>query len=186
MDRRQLIKILGFGSVTLLLPSNVWAQTFGPGDTVSLKCLGLAPGRRRFLDGRTHDGTVGLAPDVTRNFSGTKWKVYGAGKGAIALQCLGALDGPRWLDGNTAIGSANLVWHTKKPYTGTRWRVVRADNKNPNIVFLQCLGHLDGPRWLDGRTQDGSVGLASKTEPPFTGTKWEITRYPTCIDEPCA
>jgi hypothetical protein len=39
---------------------------------------------------------------------------------------------------------------------------------------LKCLGDIDGPRWLDGRTADGTVGVAPTTEPPFTGTKWEV------------
>lgn len=189
MNRRQLIQIMGFGLLTLAFPANIRAlvpaQVLEPGAIVSLKCLGLAPGSRRFLDGRTHDGTVGLAPRLTKPFSGTKWKVFAGGNGTIALKCLGAIDGPRWLDGNTAIGAAGLVPHPNKPFTGTRWRVIQADNKNPNVVFLQCRGHIDGPRWLDGRTQDGSVGLAPNTEPPFTGTKWEVARYPVCIDEPC-
>jgi hypothetical protein len=37
-----------------------------------------------------------------------------------------------------------------------------------------------GPRWLDGRTADGTVGVAATTEPPFTGTKWEVVP----IDQP--
>jgi hypothetical protein len=59
-------------------------------------------------------------------------------------------------------------------YTGTRWQVVQMDDSNPNIVALKCLGDIEGPRWLDGRTANGTVGLASTTEPPFTGTKWEV------------
>ena len=32
------------------------------------------------------------------------------------------------------------------------------------IVRLICLGNVEGPRFLDGRTGDGSVGLASNTD----------------------
>jgi hypothetical protein len=35
-----------------------------------------------------------------------------------------------------------------------------------------------GERFLDGRTQNGSVGLAASTEPPFTGTRWEVSPQP--------
>jgi hypothetical protein len=186
MNRRQVIQIMGYGLLTLAFPLRLSAQTISPGDTVSFKCLGLLPGPRRYLDGRTHDSTVGLAPDLTRNFSGTQWKIYSAGKDAIALKCLGAIAGPaRWLDGNTAMGTVGLAPHTNMPYSGTRWRMVRADKKNPNIVSLQCLGHLDGPRWLDGRTNDSTVWLAPNTQPPYTGTRWEVTRFPVCIDDPC-
>src|SRR5215213_7680996 len=34
-----------------------------------------------------------------------------------------------------------------------------------------------GPRWLDGRTQNGTVGLAPTRSAPFTGTRWEIARW---------
>jgi hypothetical protein len=157
------------------------AQVLAPGNNISLRCLGNLPGSR-YLDGRTGDGTVGLAPSLTPNYSGTKWRVYRAGEG-VALFCLGNFQGPRWLDGRTADGTVALAPGTKKPYTGTRWQVVQIDSNNPNIVALRCLGDIEGPRWLDGRTANGSVGLASTTAPPFTGTKWEVRRYPVTIDE---
>jgi len=73
---------------------------------------------------------------------------------------------------------------TKLQHFRTRWQVVQVDDNNPNIVALKCLGDIEGPRWLDGRTADGTVGLASTTEPPFTGTKWEVRPYPVPIDQP--
>ncbi len=43
----------------------------------------------------------------------------------------------------------------------------------PNdIVVLRCEGHIEGNRWLDGRTVEGAVGLAGSTEAPLTGTWW--------------
>jgi hypothetical protein len=36
------------------------------------------------------------------------------------------------------------------------------------------LGNIEGPRFLDGRTGGGSVGLAARTDGPFTGTHWEV------------
>jgi hypothetical protein len=33
-------------------------------------------------------------------------------------------------------------------------------------------------RFLDGRTATGDVGLAPNTDPPFTGTVWDIGRVP--------
>jgi hypothetical protein len=44
------------------------------------------------------------------------------------------------------------------------------------------MGELQGPRWLDGRTGNGTVGLAPNTNPPFTGTRWEVRLYPVRID----
>ncbi|MBO3459871.1 hypothetical protein G7B40_030295 [Aetokthonos hydrillicola Thurmond2011] len=43
------------------------------------------------------------------------------------------------------------------------------------VVTLKCLGDVEGPRFLDGRTREGSVGLAPGTDGVFTGTRWEMT-----------
>jgi hypothetical protein len=181
MRCRQLLQCLACASLVLSLPGHLDAQVLAPGNNVSLRCLGNIPGPR-YLDGRTADGTVGLAPDLTARYSGTKWRVYRAGDGVVALFCLGTTQGPRWLDGRTADGTVGLAPGTKKPYTGTRWQVVQLDSGNPNIVALKCLGDINGPRWLDGRTANGSVGLASTTQPPFTGTRWEVRLYPVSFD----
>ena len=44
------------------------------------------------------------------------------------------------------------------------------------VVYLNCLGTGggDGPRFLDGRPPDGTVGLAPATTGGFTGTRWLI------------
>lgn len=152
------------------------------GNNVSLRSLGDQPGPR-FLDGRTHDGSVGLAPEREPPFTGTKWRVFRAGEGVVALKCLGDIDGPRWLDGHTHDGNVGLAPNPKPPFTGARWKVVPADNNNPDIVFLQCLGTIEGPRMLDGRTHNGSVGLAPTTNAPFTGTRWEVLAVPVLFDD---
>ena len=59
----------------------------------------------RYLDGRTANGTVGLAPNLSPKFPGTKWRVVRAGEGVVALKCLGDIEGSRWLDGRTADGT---------------------------------------------------------------------------------
>ena len=151
------------------------------GNKVSLRSLGDKPGPR-FLDGRTHDGTVGLAPERREPFTGTKWQVVRAGEGIVALKCLGRIEGPRWLDGRTHDGTVGLAPTTDPPFTGTRWKIVQVDNHNPDIVELQCLGAIEGPRWLDGRTHNGTAGLAPTTDAPFTGTRWEVQAYPVMID----
>jgi hypothetical protein len=98
------------------------------------------------------------------------------------LKCMGSAPGNRWLDGRTAGGTVGLAPTNQKPYTGTRWQVVPLDNNNPDIGGLKCMGNIEGPRWLDGRTGNGTVGLAKTTDPPFTGTKWEVKMYPVNID----
>ena len=138
------------------------------GDTVHLVCLGNIPGPT-FLDGRTGDGSVGLAPSTDDPFTGTRWRAVDDGAGHVELRCLGDVDGPRLLDGRTTDGSAGLAPNAEEPFSGTHWQVVPL---NGDAFALQCLGDLDGPRMLDGRTGDGSVGLAPETGDQFTGTHW--------------
>jgi hypothetical protein len=142
-----------------------------PGNNVLLQCLGHLPGPRYLV--RRMGGTVGLATDADGR---TTWRVIRATGGGVALRCLGISDSLPWLDGRTADGSVGLAPHTNYPFTGTRWQVISADANDPTIVALKCLGHLPGPRWLDGRTVNGTVGLASTTEPPFT--RWEVRARP--------
>jgi hypothetical protein len=165
--------ILAVISTALLCSTNLEAQVLRTGNHVSLKCLGNIPGPR-YLDGRTANGTVGLAPNTNPEFTGTRWRVVRVGDGVVELKCLGNIEGPRWLDGRTADGTVGLAPNTNRPFTGTRWQVIQAAYNNPNIVELKCLGDIEGPRWLNGKTADGTVGVAPMTEPPFTGTKWEV------------
>jgi len=165
----------------LLIPSRSSAQLLRAGNHVALKCLGDI-NDPRWLDGKTANGKVELAPVLGPPYTGTKWLVARAGEGIVALKCEGTANGDRWLDGRTAGGTVGLAPNTEKQFSGTRWQIVRLDQNNPDIVALKCLGAIEGPRWLDGRTRDGSVGLAPRTDPPFTGTKWEIHAYPVAFD----
>ena len=93
-----------------------------------MKCLGDIEGPR-WLDGRTGDGTVGLAPDRSRPFTGTRWQAIQAGDNPsiVALRCLGDVEGPRWLNGKTADGTVDVAPTTEPPFTGTKWEVVPID-----------------------------------------------------------
>jgi hypothetical protein len=145
---------------------------FASGDKVNLICLGSIAGAR-YLDGRTVDGTVGLAPNGNFPFTGATWEVDGDGNGGFVLKCLGNIDGPRFLDGRTANATTGLAPATNPPFTGTHWQV----NQLGTAAFsLRCLGNIDGPRFLDGRTGNGTVGLAPSTDPAFSGTHWAIFR----------
>ena len=53
------------------------------------------------------------------------------------------------------------------------------------IVSFICLGELEGPRFLDGRLNDGSVGLAPHTDWPFSGTYWAVTRERNVVKFRC-
>jgi hypothetical protein len=181
MQRRDVLKSIVAGSITILLPARSFGAVLSHGNQISLSCLGDRPGPR-FLDGRTENGTIGLAPKLAAPFTGTKWRVIRNGQGDLWLQCRGHIEGPRWLDGRTHNGTVGLAPTNHKPYTGTRWKVVPLDDTNPNIIALQCLGDIKGSRWLDGRTHDGTVWLAPKMEAPFTGTRWQVALYPVPKD----
>jgi hypothetical protein len=43
------------------------------------------------------------------------------------------------------------------------------------MVTLECLSHLPGPRYLDGRVLEGKTGVAANTGPNFSGTWWAVT-----------
>jgi hypothetical protein len=133
---------------------------------VYLKCLGNVPGPR-YLDGRTADGTVGLAPNT--GFTGTKWNLQKLNDGTYIVQCLGNLPGPKFLDGRTGTGTVGLAT-TTAGFSGTRWQLLNLGNGE---YALECLGNVEGPRFLDGRTGNGSVGLAPESGGGFTGTKWQ-------------
>jgi len=84
---------------------------------VTIQCLGDAPGSK-FLDGRTGDGTVGLAPDS--GGSGTRWRLSDNG-GAVTLECLGDVPGSKFLDGRTGDGTVGLA--PDNGFSGTRWQM---------------------------------------------------------------
>ena len=89
---------------------------------------------------------------------------------ALSLQCLGSGAGPNqgtFLDGRTAPPnpSVGLATDTVEPFTGARWLALPIQGAPSNQIFLQCLGDIEGSRFLDGRTQNGTVGLAADTPP---------------------
>jgi hypothetical protein len=98
---------------------------------------------------------------------------------ALSLECIGTVignDPATILDGRTTSkpASVGLTTSTLEPSTGARWLALPVIGGPPNQFFLKCLGDIDGPRFLDGRTQDGTVGLAPTTKEPFTGTRWNV------------
>lgn len=117
------MQILAAISTDLFCSTRIGAQVIKPGHTVSLRCLGNISGPRH-LDGRTANGSVGLVPNLSPEFTETKWRVVRAGEGVVALKCLGDIDGPRWLDGRTADGTVGVAATTEPPFTGTTWELV--------------------------------------------------------------
>lgn len=143
--------------------------------TYFLKCLGDVEGPR-WLDGRTGDGTVGLAPNTDPPYTGTKWEVtFDEPASAYRLKCLGDVEGPRWLDGRTGDGTVGLAPNTDSPYTGTKWEVT--SDAAAEAYRFKCLGDVEGLRWLDGRTGDGTVGLVDNID--LSGTQWQVELIPS-------
>src|SRR5271157_3263018 len=91
------------------------------GAEIYLECQGSMPGPR-FLEGRTEDGTVGLAPETGGGFPGTRWMVLDGGRGTIVLECLGTVPGPRFLDGRAEDVFVGLAPETGGGFTGTKWK----------------------------------------------------------------
>ena len=93
----------------------------------------------------------------------------------ITLQCFGTVLGPGFqgfLDGHTQDATLGLAATTDPPFTGTRWQMRQVPSE---IFTLQCLGDAPGPGFqgfLDGHTQDATLGLAPSIGDPFTGTMW--------------
>ena len=122
MRRRSFVVNAVCVSACAFLPSNARAQALQPGLVVSLRCLGNIEGPR-WLNGRTREGAVDLAPNLGPPYTGARWQVADAGEGAIALRCLGHIEGPRWLNGRTRDGTVDLAPTLNPPYTGARWQI---------------------------------------------------------------
>ncbi|MBG1268939.1 hypothetical protein [Nostoc sp. WHI] len=105
--------------------------------TYTIRSLGTIPGAD-YLDGRTGNGTVGLAPTYTRGFTGARWQISS--------------------------------------------RVVRQRTYYYTYYTIRSCGTTPGADYLDGRTGNGTVGLAPTYTGGFTGARWSIT--PT--NESCA
>jgi hypothetical protein len=142
------------------------------GTIVLFECRGAIPGSR-WLDGRTGDGTVGLAPMPGAGFTGTLWRVHVPDEGdGIGLECCGHIPGNRWLqafiDGSIGLAPQYVG------YTGTRWRI---EDYGAGLVELHCMGDFEDPDepsgFLDGLTQSAAVRLAG--DESSSGSRWAMT-----------
>jgi hypothetical protein len=76
-------------------------------------------------------------------------------------------------------GGMKVVFNWSVTFNPMDWSNFFSPRLNGDaFVFIKCLGSVDGPRWLDGRTQSGSVGLASDISGGSTGTLWRCRRLP--------
>jgi hypothetical protein len=159
--------------VALASRAQAEATPFRTGDLVILECLGddAEKDGNRYLDGRTGDGTVGLAPKTRGRFTGTRWKIVKLDKGAFGFECQGDAEGGRWLDGRTKDGTVGLAPKTGGRFTGTRWK---RHDRGEGKIQLECLGAVEGPRWLDGVTGDATVRLTDDNT--LSGTFWKVKK----------
>ena len=139
------------------------------GSKFLLESLGTTPGSK-WLNGRTADGTVDLAPRYGEPFDGTVWEPHAVGPSMFTLRNLGDIEGARWLTCRTDTGAVTLSQTANAPPPATT--VWRAEVLDSGVVGLAC-GEA-GNSWLDGRTQTGGVDLAPSNTPPFTGARWRL------------
>ncbi len=118
-------------------------------------------GSYQYLDGRTVDGTVGLAPS-TEGFSGTKWELTylttESQKCLVTFKCLGDIDGPRYLAAKTTNRTVGLATQTDENFT-TTWRIKKESN-DVSILLERCTEpHKDTPflGYLNASSKDGTV-----------------------------
>ena len=188
LSRRQALGLLGgsLAGVSLLSAGLAdpakshhiyWHMPFADQDHITLACQGRDPGPR-FLDGRTQDGTVGLAPTTTGIFTGTRWRVVRVlgTQNHIWLECQGKEPGPRWLDGRTQNSSVGLAPSRGAPFTGTKWEVT---SYGGDEIALKCLGTIPGNTWLVGRRHNGTVELSTYVDTGSNGgTIWKVRILP--------
>lgn len=142
----------------------------------SLKCLGTIEGPR-FLNGITAEARVDLAPSVGGSFSGTIWEItYDEAASAYRFRCQGNIEGARFLNGLTAEARVDLAPSAGGEFSGTNWEAAPVPDAPPSTYRFKCLGTIEGPRWLDGRTADGTVGLVDNIE--LSGTQWQAEPVP--------
>lgn len=153
-------------------PEKTAAVKLENGDTVTFQCLGdnADKGVTRFLDGLTVQGLVALAPQVSREYSGTRWKVAKLDDGTLGFMCLGERNGVRWLTGRARDAAVGLTGKVGGEFVGTRWKLHDRDGK----VQLECQLGADGPRWLEGLTGTSTARLARDNKQP--GTYWKMTK----------
>jgi GH24 family phage-related lysozyme (muramidase) len=148
-----------------------------PPGIYSLRCLGTIEGPR-FLNGITAEARVDLAPSVGGNFSGTIWEVtYDEAASAYRFRCQGNVEGARFLNGVTAEARVDLAPSAGGEFSGTNWEAAPVPDAPPSIYRFRCLGTVEGPRWLDGRTGDATVALVNDIN--LSGTQWQVEPAPS-------
>ena len=69
--------------------------------------------------------------------------------------------------------TVSLASNIDAQFTSTKWKV----HVIGGVVALENQGKINGPKWLNGVTSNGSVNLVDNTEGGNTGTKWKINIF---------
>jgi hypothetical protein len=120
------------------------------------------------LDGRTVDGSVGLALTTAYPFTGTLWILINQGD-YFSLECLGNVKVPshRFLSADPRTGVVSLVADLSG--ANSHWKL--SGNKNTGYNF-EIVTH----NYLDGVTANNAVKLSPATSWPYTGTWWRVEK----------
>ncbi|MDZ8222656.1 hypothetical protein [Nostoc sp. ChiVER01] len=180
-SRRRIVKVaIGFvAGIACIVQTQTIMQAQSTDGVITngiytIRSLGTTPGPD-YLDGRTGNGMVGLAPTFTGGFTGARWQIVKRGSYYTIRSC-GTTPGPDYLDGRTANGTVGLAPTYTGGFTGATWSIIFT-----GTYFVIRSNGIIIPRYiyLDGRTANGTVGLIippSSFERGFTGARWSITR----------
>jgi hypothetical protein len=103
-------------------------------------------------------------------------------KQIVRLRCAGDGNGARFL--NAVPDNSNKVFLSNPTDPGASWVLNPIGNSQ---YTLFCLGGITGedillgsnePRYLDGNIFTGEVYLSPNIDPPFTGTRWDVSQGP--------
>jgi len=134
----------------------------------------------QYLDGRTGDNSVGMAPNTT--YSGTRWKVVDHGDGTVLFQCQG--DNPAtypYLKGNDD-GSVSLT--TNSGDRGTRWTVTQTPPQFQNGTQVgggynfQCIDQPDAYLAAYDRSMSQPADLIAANGNLGLAAYWQILGTP--------
>jgi hypothetical protein len=123
-SRRRIVKVaVGFvAGIACIVSTQTIVQAIPDGIYI-IQSQGTIPGAN-YLDGRTANGTVGLAPTFTGVFTGARWSIVDRGP-YYTIQSLGTIPGANYLDGRTANGTVGLAPTFTGGFTGARWSIIR-------------------------------------------------------------
>jgi hypothetical protein len=137
---------------------------------------------QKYLDGRTADLSVGIAPITLNPFGGTHWTAQELTQGIITLKLTLFQGGDRFLKGRPDTAKVELDSIADQVEFPCFWEPIIVDHQNDfDVWILRSMSIFDGPRFLDYRSADDSVGMAPFIDGVFGGTRWTLVPNPPVI-----